>query len=224
MNSKKAFKIILSVLVLLILILVVLYFVNSNNYAKSDEGADLKEKISQEIFFLDDYIISMANSLNNINLENYIVKSETITGQSSKEDNNAGSGGSDKSSGSSSNSQTSSGDTSTTDEKKDSASAYVIEPSDVLLNDRIPDWESVKIAVERLYRNWQTITMDLYEINVEVKDIQNFSKDLDELTKYVKAEDKNNSLTYVSRIYSYLPIFGDYIFDNSFNNNLLRTK
>ena len=223
MNIKKIVKIIFTIIILIIVALIAMYFIKSKKYKKSDETADLKEKISQEIYFLDDYLISMANSVNNINLENYIIKAETITGQSSQEDNNSQSESSSKTVGgnqSSSQGQSSDGEAS----EKGNASSYVLEPSDVLLNERNPDWETLKISVERLYSVWPTITMDLYKLNINTDGVQNFSRDLDELTNSIKIEDKKNTLLNISNLYNCLASFGENVFSNKLNVNMISTK
>lgn len=222
MNIKKIVKIIFTIIILIIVSLIAMYFMKSKKYKKSDETADLKEKISQEIHFLDNYLISMANSVNNINLENYIIKAETLSGQSSKEDNNVKSESSSKTVGgeSSSSKEQSSNDES----KEENLSSYVLEPSDLLLNDRNTDWNTLKISVERLYSVWPIITMDLYKVNVDNEDIQNFSRNLDQLTNSIKAEDKKDTLSKISSLYDYLSSFGKYVFNNDLNNNMLSTK
>lgn len=229
MNIKKSVKIVLFIFAIIIISIIVLYFVKSRNYATNDETNLLKEKISQEIFFLDDYIISIANSVNNINLENYVIKSETITGQSSKEktnsnssekDNQSSSEGSNGSSGSGSGSSSSSNSS----EGGSSASTYIMEPSDILVNARKADWQSIKIAVERLYTTWPTIIVDLYKINADTNTVRDFSNNLDELTKSVKAEDKNTTLMYLSKLYGYLNTFGSQAFDGSLDSKIIATK
>lgn len=225
MNIKKTVKIIVAVIIFIIIALLIVYFVKSKKFTKSDESSDLKDKVAQELYFLDDYIISMANSVNNINLEPYIVKSETISGQSSKEDNSSNSSSGNKSEGETSNSNSSeSSSSSETSTKEESlANSYVLEPSDILVNDGTPDWESLKIAIEKLYTTWPTVVVDLYKLNIDVNTVQNFSKDLDNLTNSIKAEDKHNTLMYISKLYNYLPIFGTFAYNN-LNNNMISTK
>lgn len=225
MNIKKTVKIIVALIIFIVIALLIVYFVKSKKFTKSDESSDLKDKVAQELYFLDDYIISMANSVNNINLEPYIVKSETISGQSSKEDNSSNSSSGNKSEGETSNSNSSeSSSSSETSTKEESlANSYVLEPSDILVNDGTPDWESLKIAIEKLYTTWPTVVVDLYKLNIDVNTVQNFSKDLDNLTNSIKAEDKHNTLMYISKLYNYLPIFGTFAYNN-LNNNMISTK
>lgn len=233
MEIKDIVKRIMIIIVLIIISIIILYFIKSKNFAKIDEMSDLKDKVSQEIYFLDDYIISIANSLNNINLENYTIKSETLVGKSGEENNN------DKSSSSSSNSNqgnssgenggesSSSGSNSSSQESEQSgkySSAYNMEPSDILVNSRTADWKSIKIAVERLHSVWPSIIVDLYRLNINTTTVQNFSRDLDELTKNVKNEEKNTTLIYIAKLYSYLPSFGAEAFNSNIDKNMINTK
>ena len=220
MNIKKSVKTIITIIIFIVIALIIVYFVKSPKYKKTDETAELKDKIIQEIYFLDDYLISMANSVNNINLENYIIKAETITGQSNKENNNSNSTGESKEEGESSKNSSSNNSS----EEKSKANSYVLEPSDILVNERNPDWESLKIATERLYSTWPTIVIDLYKLNINNETVEKFSKDLDNLTNSIKIEDKSSTLMYISKLYDYLPIFGASVFNNSLNNNIIATK
>ena len=46
--------------------------------SKNDDKEDLKDKVNEELNYLDTHIISMANNLNNISLENYKITSESV--------------------------------------------------------------------------------------------------------------------------------------------------
>lgn len=236
MEEKNSIKKILIVIVFIIIAIVILYLIKSKNYAKTDEMSELKEKITQEIYFLDDYIISIANSANNINLENYTIKSETLIGSSNNEEsNNSNSSGGQSSEGNQSNSASQSengasgggdsGDSSQGTEKSGKfSSAYNMKPSDILVNSRTANWESIKIAVERLYSIWPSITVDLYKLSINTTTVQNFSRDLDELTKSIKVEDKNATLNNIAKLYNYLPTFGGEAFKTNLDKNMINTK
>lgn len=220
MNIRKTVKTIITIIIFIVIALIIVYFVKTQKYKKTDETAELKDKIMQEIYFLDDYLISMANSVNNINLENYIIKAETITGQSNKENNNSNSTGESKEEGESSKNSSSNNSS----EEKSATNSYVLEPSDILVNERNPDWESLKIATERLYSTWPTIVVDLYKLNINNETVEKFSKDLDNLTNSIEIEDKSSTLMYISKLYENLPIFGESVFENRLNNNIIKVK
>ena len=63
--------------------------------AKKDDKKDLKGKVSEELDYLDTHIISIANSLNNISLENYTITSQRVeVEEKSKKSSSGNSGGS----------------------------------------------------------------------------------------------------------------------------------
>lgn len=53
--------------------------------SKDDKNKELKQKINDEISYLDTKIVSMLNKANGISLENYIVKAEQINQTSNNE-------------------------------------------------------------------------------------------------------------------------------------------
>ncbi len=58
-----------------------------------------------------------------------------------------------------------------------------MEGNEILLQERIPDWQTVKSEIEKLYSVWSTICLDLYKINVNSQDILSFNTDLDAATR-----------------------------------------
>ena len=244
MEEKGSIKKILIVIVFIIVAIVTLYLIKSKNYAKTDEISDLKDKITQEIYFLDDYIISIANRVNNINLENYTIKSEILIGSSNEKNNNSNSSGGGESGGQAGGEQSGGGQSSGGNQSENGASgdsssgsssqeteksgkfssAYNMKPTDILVNSRTANWESIKIAVERLYSIWPSITVDLYKLSINTTTVQSFSRDLDELTKSVKAEDKNSALNNISKLYNYLTTFGGEAFKTNLDKNMINTK
>ncbi len=206
MKEKRFIKAICLIFILLLIILTVLYFAKSGKYKKKDETSQLRERVTQQVYFLDDYIFSMANKVNNINLQNYQVKAENITEENDSESKEKQSGSEEK------------------DSSENKSKAYQMEPSDLLVNSKEPDWETLKVEVERLYPSWATISIDLQEMNVNSTNIQNFSTNLDNLTVSVKEEDKENSLLYISKLYEQLLEFGNHAFENHLENSLLKTK
>lgn len=221
LNIKKSIKIIFGIIILVFLALIILYFIKSGKYKKTDETQQLKSRVSQEIYFLDDYLISIANSLNNINLENYTIKAETIISQSDKKE---GSSSEEEKESQGKSSEGSSSENQNSDKQTENAKSYELKPSDILTNERTADWNSAKIAIERLYPTWSTIAIDLYKLNVDNTIIQEFGKNLDLLTTSIQEENKTTTLTSISKLYSYLSNFGGYAFSNNLENSILRTK
>ena len=73
----------------------IICIVTMTGCAKKDDKKDLKGKVSEELDYLDTHIISIANSLNNISLENYTITSQRVeVEEKSKKSSSGNSGGS----------------------------------------------------------------------------------------------------------------------------------
>ena len=84
-------KLIISILLLIAMIILT----GCSNQESSND--DNKEKVVQELDYLDTHIVSIINKLNNINLENYNVTSEEINLQKqSSSGGSTSSGGSER--------------------------------------------------------------------------------------------------------------------------------
>lgn len=199
----------------LILVIVILSFTIYTSLAK-DKTSDIKEKVLSEIKFLDSKFISIFNSLNNIEFENYKISVEDISEKSkSSSENSSGAGESedttkgdsggdtsDSNSDSSSSSSTNSNETSTDTTKKFSLNAKGILTSNEDIN-----WDFIKNEAEILESSLSIITLDLYEVSLNSNDIIAFNKEYDNLLVEVKNENKENTLKELSLLYSYIPKF-----------------
>lgn len=186
---------------------------------------DLKSKAIEEINYLDNKFLSLANKLNNINTQNYKVETTKITSDSSENAGNegqtasqgsnqqgSGSGGSSSQGGSGS-SSSSQGSDSGGQQKEITVTEMKI--TSVLSNaDKEIDWNTIKGEIELLYGVWNTIILDLYKLNVPAEKISEFSDALNVLTINAKSEDKQKTLTSISTLYSYIPTFLEYYSDD----------
>lgn len=84
---------------------------------------------------------------------------------------------------------------------------YSLEPIGVLSTQEEINWGSVKNEVEILYTSIPTITLDLYALNVSQDDVLGFNKEFDILTISAKAENKEETLTSLARLYEFIPKF-----------------
>lgn len=192
----------------LILFIIGIIAVTLTGCSKQSEEEKLSQKAIQEIEYLDTKLVSIVHDLNNIELKNYVVKSESSKASDSQEQ----SGGSN----SKQESETSNSGEGATSEQSDSSkesgsqnsvSLYKVEPNNILSNSRQPDWSKIKIEIENLYTSWSTMVVDLYKLNIKNEDITNFSNDLNTATTAIKAEDKTASLNMIAKLYSYIPIY-----------------
>lgn len=197
----------------IIVILIILFAGGAAIYANKindkDENELLKDKVKEEINYLDSKISSMLNSLNNINLRNYIVKSEEINTQSSGDEGQKSSKGDsagDSQSGQSEQNQEdsdskSSGSSSGGNEEEPKTTTQM-EQSTVIGNDKSPRWNNLKSEIENLYSSWNVIILDLYKLNIDGNKILQFSDLLDNLTLNIKDENKEECLNTLTNMYS----------------------
>lgn len=216
--------------IILIIIIVVLSLTIYTNASKNNEE-DQKQKTLSEIKFLDSKIVDLLNSLNNIEFENYKISSIEANKQSDKEKNSdtkqSPSGG-EESSESASQSQESGGsggDSSKTTAKiNNSNQKFELISSGVLNSNEQIRWDDIKSQVEMLYSSMPTLTLDLYQLNVNQEDILSFNKELDNLALSVKNEEKEQSIKQLSRLYEYIPKFANNVSDEELYKNVLEVK
>ena len=189
-NLKKSSKIIYSILAVfgIFIIGASLYYVIANNENKNKNN-DIKQKVISEISYLEEKTVNIFNKMNQIEYDNYKISVENIEeGQSSgaSEDTNDENNQQNTSESSSNseqsnqgqtsepnanNSQTSGGNSSSnskqnTDEQE-SNQKYVLQRTGVLTEERNIDWNATKIEIESLYTSLPTITLDLYNTNID---------------------------------------------------------
>ena len=123
-----------------LVILVLLIVMGLTGCESANNSEDLKQKVIQEIEYLDSSLINILNKLNNITLENYTVTSKKIITQEEKKTNQSGEQG------------TGSDENSTQeDSEKSDTSVNIIEmvPNTILVTNREDvDWDSIKKEIE----------------------------------------------------------------------------
>ena len=194
------------ILIVLLLLIVIIFLTACDN--KNTTSEDTKNKVIQELEYLDTELIAILNDLNNISLQNYTVTSEQITldggGDSST------SGGESKQSDSSqgqqkqSESQGGGGEES----KETNITTTQTEPNIVIdSNENDIDWKEIKRKIESISNSWGIVLLDLSTLNVDNNDILEFSKAIDENILTIKDEDKIATLTNTAKLYSFIPKF-----------------
>ncbi len=200
------------VLILLFGIILIIFLTGCDNNSNNEE---IKNKVSKELDFLDTKILNIFIKLNNINLNNYIltekeIKMEEDNSSNTKENEQINSKSEQKESNSQNN------ENNTNSEQKNSLIVTQMEKQSILRsNENNPDWEDIKAQIEILNESWGIIVLDLTNINIENKDILGFSSTLNDTLLGVKNENKIETLTNISKLYSYIPKFEEQI--NSIN-------
>lgn len=193
--------------------------------SKDNEKTEKDKKIS-EMEFLEDKLINVFNQLNNIDTRNYNVSVNNITKQSKNQDesnNNSGEQQDGEGNSTSSNSTTESNSSDSSDSSKQEKE-FNLKNNGVLTNNEQIDWENIKKQIETVYSSIPTITLDLYQSNINQEDILNFNKEFDDLTVAIKQENKRDSLMELSKLYDYMPKFAQNIFDDEITKTLIETK
>lgn len=195
--------------------------------AKKDDKKDLKEKVSEELDYLDTHIISIANSLNNISLENYTITSQRVEVEEKSKKSSSGNSGGNQETGTGQSGQGSSekSQDNQNSQKNNNINTTKMETNSVL--DAIKsdiDWNSIKYDIENLNQSWSVILLDLYSLNVSNDDIIAFSRELDNCIISIKNENKIDSLNNIVRLYSYIPIYERAISAENSMQNIKQTK
>lgn len=204
--------------IILVAIIVVLFYVIYVNASKNNQ-VDQKQKTLTEIEWIESKIINLCNTMNNISFENYKLEvkmeeqesktSNSQKGQSSEGDSQGGSeggkSGNGESSDQNSSTEASGGDTNTS--SKEEVKKFELIHQNVLTASDEINWDNVKSEVETIYTSIPSITLDLYQVNLNQEDILGFNKEYDNLTKAVKEENKKDTLTQLVTLYDYIPKF-----------------
>lgn len=239
MPKQKIFK-----TIILIILITFMFFTLTGCGKKQSEEEVAKQKLDQEIEYLDTKFVSLMNMLNNISFSNYKVTSENVkeekeeskgnssdSGQSSSKSSSeggessesGGESGSDSSSGSGSESgkESSSGE----DNKEQNKIFKLTEDNILSLNSNTDiEWDLIKSEIENLYSIWATITIDMHTAGVNSNDILEFNTLLDSLAVQVKDENKQGSLDNLSKLYNLLPKYLNSYSDSEIKKSVLNTK
>ena len=170
----------------------------SDNTNNSNE--DNREKVIQELDYLDTQIVGILNKLNNISLQNY---SLTLKEESTEKSSDSEQSKTSEEESKESNSQTQTG---SSNENTSSITTTQMEVKSTLEEDESDiDWKTIKSEVEIINDTWGVILIDLTNFNVNNDDILGFSSALDDSILSIKDENKTDSLINVSKLYSYIP-------------------
>lgn len=223
------------VLITIIIIISSVIYVNANKNPEEDE----KQKVSSEMEFLEDKLLDLLNMMNNIQTSKYkvTVKEVPTETQGSKKENTSSSGNQSSESSSQgenkteensntqgSDSEGSSSQSSSEQSNGEESKKYELELNGILSGNQQIDWKNVKGEIEELYMSVPTITLDLYEMNINKDEILNFNKEYDNLIATVKNENKEEVLGILNNLYSYMPKFVQNTNDDNSYKTVVETK
>ena len=195
-------KNIIKTLSIIFLVALVIISFSGCSKQKTDEE-QLRDKNISEIDYLDNYIMLMLNSINNIDLKQYdakIEKTENLNEilQESEE--------------------TSSEDTG------NNVVQYRMVPNTILNANETINWENLKLEIENLNNTWPSIIVDLYKANVDNKKLTEFSDLINTCIGNIKNENRTETLNSLAKLYEYIPVFLEKIASDNQQIELAKTK
>lgn len=206
---------IIAVILVILIIVGGVFFINKST-ANSEEK--IPEKAKQELEYVEEIIISMINSLNNLHETDIAKIQTTINTNDEKED--------DSESNSKENSdKQSEGESSSSENTQEENKNFSAGVNSILLRDRNTiDWERLTKTGEELFSAWATITMDLNSLNVNSDNILAFNNYLDELLTSLKNQDKTNSEVNLANLYNLIPGYAEKITQDENELKILKIK
>lgn len=220
-------KIIYSILFLCIVSVMLLTGCSDNNNNSNENN---KEKVIQELDYLDTKLVGVLNKLNNISLQNYSLTSEEVslkeegTGEKS-ESGGSSSSGQGGASGGGSNESNSESKTVSSNENTSNVTTTQMEPKTILDTDENDiDWKTIKSDIEIINDAWGVVLIDLSNFNIDNGDILGFSSALDDSILSIKDENKIDSLSNVSKLYAYIPKYESAIAASNSIQNVKQVK
>lgn len=194
--------------------------------SKNDDKENLKDKVNEELNYLDTHIISMANNLNNISLENYKITSESVeVEEKSKKMSTGNTGGSQETATGQTGEESSGQSQSSQNSENNNINTTKMEKNAILdSNQDDIDWKAIKYEIENINQTWSVILLDLYSLNVSNDDIVAFSEILNNSIISIKNENKIDSLSNIAKMYSYIPIYEKAISAENSMQNIKQTK
>lgn len=210
-----------------IFLIIIIAILSVTVYATVSKDTDKteKEKRITEVEFLDDKLTNVFNQLNNIETRNYNVSVNNVTKQSKNQDESKENPSEEQST--TENSTSSSNESNTTNSSNESSKQekeFNLKNNGVLTNTDEINWDNIQNQIEVLYSSIPTITLDLYQSNINQEDILNFNKEFDNLTVAVKQKNKQDCLNELSKLYDFMPKFVQNVFDDELKKVLIETK
>ncbi len=194
-------KIIKSLTIILLVFLMIFSFSGCSKQ-KTDEE-QLKDKNISEIDYLDNYIMLMLNSINNIDLKQYDAKIEKTENLNEIIEQTE---------------EISSEDTG------NNVVQYSMVPNMVLNSDKTINWDNLKLEIENLNNTWPSIIVDLYKANVDNTKLTEFSDLLNRCIGNIKNENRTETLNNLAKLYEYIPSYLEKIVTDEQELALAMTK
>lgn len=212
--------------IFLILVIVVLSFTVYATVSKDTDKIEKEKRIS-EFEYIENELLDIFNELNSIETNNYNISVNNITKQAKNKDensNNTQEQKTDEKNSSSSSQNSSSSSDSSKESDSEQQKEFNLKSNGVLIGKENINWDNIKSQVETLYSSIPTITIDLYQSNINQDDMLNFNKEFDNLTVIIKEDNKQDSLNQLSKLYDFISKFAQSIYDEDIKKVTIETK
>lgn len=182
-------KKILTIIIITIIAIIAIWsslVVYANNQKNTNQ---LEDKVSQELLYLNQYFVTMLGEFNGINIgDNRLQETEpkiqtninTNLGEQEEKNINQTNGNSEK------------------DEKVETKTDTV--QNGILKNEGKyePEWEKIQTKIEQTYQVWNTVSIDLYTLDIENASIIAFNDNLNKATQAIKEKNKATAMEEVT--------------------------
>lgn len=226
----------ISVTIFLLLLFSLVVFAGNKN-----QESKLEDKVTQEIDYLDKYLVSLLGDFNGLNIENNLkeekssnlqIETEQTSVKNTTQDNQSNSNNNEISSQENVQSEGSSQGSSTQGKQQNNGNLNNQSNNNLRTNNSIlanqgnyiTNWESIQNQIEELYQTWNTISIDLHSLNVDGSSILAFSDFLNNSTQNIKNKDKEKSMDAIIKLYQLLPKYSESYNSNSKETNMLKIQ
>ena len=190
------------ILIIIFLVCLMIFSISGCSKQKTEEE-ELNDKNISEIEYLDNYIMLMLNSINDIDLKQYDAKIEKTENL---------------------NEVLSSDEETSSEDSGNNIVQYTMVPNMVLNSDKTINWNNLKLEVENLNNIWPSIIVDLYKSNVDNNKLTEYSDLINTCLSNVKAENRAETLNSLLKLYEYIPTFLEKITSNEQEIAISKTK
>lgn len=190
------------ILIIIFLVCLMIFSISGCSKQKTEEE-ELNDKNISEIEYLDNYIMLMLNSINDIDLKQYDAKIEKTENL---------------------NEVLSSDEETSSEDSGNNIVQYTMVPNMVLNSDKTINWNNLKLEVENLNNIWPSIIVDLYKSNVDNNKLTEYSDLINTCLSNIKAENRAETLNSLLKLYEYIPTFLEKITSNEQEIAISKTK
>ena len=184
-------------IIIIIITVIAIIAISSSLIAFSNgnkEDDQLEDKVTQELMYLDQYFVTMLGDFNGLIIgDNRLQETEpkiqtnintNLSDQADKNQNNQGNDNLQQNS--------------KVENKTDTVQ------NGILKNDQKYEakWNKIQTEVEQIYQVWNTVSIDLYSLNIDNNSILAFNDGLNKATQAVKNKNKTNAMSELTKIYA----------------------